>query len=161
MKRENYFSWDEFFMSVALVAAQRSKDPSTQVGSCVVGENKRILGVGYNGFPNGCSDDELPWDRNGGFLDTKYAHVVHSEANCIISQTGNLNGSTIYVTLFPCNECAKLIIQSGIKEIVYLEDKYHDAEFTIAARRMLLMAGVKWRQYEGVPRIIFTNEKND
>ncbi|MBQ2810014.1 MAG: dCMP deaminase family protein [Clostridia bacterium] len=147
MKRENYISWDEYFMGVARLAAMRSKDPSTQVGACIVDSERRILSTGYNGFPAGCSDDEFPWEREGGFLDVKYPFVVHAELNAILNARGkNLTNSTIYVDLFPCNECAKAIIQAGIKEIVYLSDKYKDTESTIASKRMLTHAGVKFTQ---------------
>lgn len=144
MKRKDYISWDEFFMGVAKLASQRSKDPNTQVGACIVKDNI-ILSVGYNGFPRGCSDDEFPWTREGE--DNKYKYVVHAELNAILNSQGrNLNGSTLYVTLFPCNECAKAIIQSGIKEVVYLSDKYKDLPSTIAAKTMFEAAGVKFRE---------------
>jgi len=146
-KREGYISWDEYFMGVALLAAQRSKDPSTQVGACIVDSSKRILSTGYNGFPQGCSDDDFPWNRDDSKGETKYQFVVHAELNAILNASGkNLNGSTVYVALFPCNECAKAIIQSGITEVVYLSDKYHDTPSTIASRRMLNAAGVKLTQ---------------
>ena len=147
MKRENYISWDEYFMGVALLAAMRSKDPSTQVGACIVGGDNRILSTGYNGFPSGCSDDEFPWERDGGFCDTKYPFVVHAELNAILNARGkNLTGAKIYVALFPCNECAKAIIQSGIKEIIYLSDKYAQTDGVKASKRMLNAAGVKYTQ---------------
>ena len=147
MKRENYISWDEYFMGVALLAAMRSKDPSTQVGACIVGGDNRILSTGYNGFPSGCSDDEFPWERDGGFCDTKYPFVVHAELNAILNARGkNLTGAKIYVALFPCNECAKAIIQSGIKEIIYLSDKYAETDGVKASKRMLNAAGVKYTQ---------------
>ena len=152
MKSTNYISWDEYFMGVAMLSALRSKDPSTKVGACIVNQNKRIVGIGYNGLPCGCNDDEFPWERNGGFLDTKYAYVVHAEPNAILNSTSDLTGATLYVTLFPCNECAKLIIQSGIREIVYVSDKYKDTEASIASRRMLEAAGVKLRQLDA-PKI--------
>ena len=146
-KREGYISWDEYFMGVALLAAQRSKDPSTQVGACIVDDSKRILSTGYNGFPHGCSDDDFPWNRDDSKGETKYQFVVHAELNAILNASGkNLNGSTVYVALFPCNECAKAIIQSGITEVVYLSDKYHDTPSTVASRRMLNAAGVKLTQ---------------
>jgi dCMP deaminase len=145
MKRKDYISWDEYFMSVALLAAMRSKDPNTQVGACIVGEDKRIISTGYNGFPRGCSDDEFPWDREGE--DTKYPFVVHAELNAILNAGGrNLSGSKLYVALFPCNECAKAIIQSGIKEIVYLSDKYFDTDSVKASKLLLEQAGVKIRK---------------
>ena len=134
-------------MGVALLAAMRSKDPNTQVGACIVDGENRILSTGYNGFPSGCSDDEFPWEREGGFSETKYPFVVHAELNAILNARGkNLTDSKIYVALFPCHECAKAIIQSGIKEIVYLSDKYKTTESTIASKRMLDRAGVKYTQ---------------
>ena len=149
MKRDNYISWDEYFMGVALLAAKRSKDPNTQVGACIVDKDNYIVSVGYNGMPLGCSDDEFPWERQGGTLDTKYAYVTHAELNAILnSKTANLEGSTVYVTLFPCNECTKALIQKRIGKIVYLDDKYHDTDTSEAARRMLDSAGVKYERYD-------------
>ena len=145
MKRNDYISWDEYFMGVALLAAKRSKDPNTQVGACIVNKNKRILSTGYNGFPYGCSDDTFSWDRDGD--DTKYKYVVHAELNAILNAGGrDLTGARLYVDLFPCNECAKAIIQAGISEIVYLYDKYSDTESTIASKKMLNSAGVRLTQ---------------
>ena len=145
MKRQDYISWDEYFMGVSLLAAKRSKDPNTQVGACIVDSNHVILSTGYNGFPLGCSDDELPWARTGE--DTKYPYVVHAELNAILNSGGkSLRDATIYVGLFPCNECAKAIIQSGIREVVYLDDKYANAKSTLASKRLLSMAGVKMRK---------------
>lgn len=145
MKRENYLSWDEYFMGIALLAAQRSKDPSTQVGACIVSEDNIIISTGYNGMPKGCSDDEYPWEREG--KDTKYPYVVHAELNAILNAHGrSLQGSKLYVTLFPCNECAKAIIQSGVKEFYYLSDKYADTPSTLASKRMIESAGVKFTQ---------------
>ena len=147
MKRQDYISWDEYFMGVALLAAMRSKDPHTQVGACIVDQNHVILSTGYNGFPAGCSDDEYPWEREGETTQTKYPFVVHAELNAILNSGGKaLTGSTLYVALFPCNECAKAIIQSGIREIVYLSDKYADTPATQASKRMLHSAGVALRQ---------------
>jgi dCMP deaminase len=149
MKRTDYISWDEYFMGVALLAAKRSKDPSTQVGACIVDEHNVILSTGYNGFPIGCSDDEFPWDRTGE--DTKYEYVVHAELNAILNSGGkSLRGATLYVVLFPCNECAKAIIQAGIKEVVYLNDKYAHEKATQASKRMLTTAGVRTRRL--IPR---------
>lgn len=146
-KRKGYISWDEYFMGVALLAAQRSKDPSTQVGACIVDNSNTILSTGYNGFPKGCSDDEYPWNRDEAQGETKYNFVVHAELNSILNATGrSLVGARIYVALFPCHECAKAIIQSGIREIVYLSDKYHDTPSMQASRRMLESAGVTFRQ---------------
>ena len=147
VKRRDYISWDDYFMGVALLAAERSKDPNTQVGACIVDEEKRILSTGYNGFPQGCSDDAFPWNRDESLGETKYQFVVHAELNAILNASGKkLAGSIVYVGLFPCNECAKAIIQSGIKEVVYLSDKYHDTPSMTASRRMLDAAGVKYRQ---------------
>lgn len=146
MKRLDYISWDEYFMGVAMLSAKRSKDPNTQVGCAIVNSDKKIIGIGYNGFPKSISDDELPWEREGSYLDTKYPYVVHAEANAILNSTRSLEGSTLYVTLFPCNECAKLLVQSGIKEVVYLQDLHHDSEETEASRRILKLAGIKLRQ---------------
>ncbi len=149
MKREGYISWDEYFMGVALLAAMRSKDPSTQVGCCIVDAENRILSTGYNGFPAGCSDDEFPWAREGE--ETKYPYVVHAELNAILNARGkNLYGARLYVALFPCNECAKAIIQSGIKEVVYLSDKYADTPATCASKRMLKSAGISLRRLDKV-----------
>lgn len=149
-KREGYISWDEYFMGVAILASQRSKDPSTQVGACIVNDENKIMSVGYNGFPMGCSDDEFPWDRQGDKeSSTKYPYVCHAELNAILNAGGNsLKGCRIYVALFPCNECAKAIIQSGIKEVIYISDKYKDTDLVQASKRMLNCAGVKLTQFE-------------
>ena len=142
MKRTDYISWDEYFMGIAILAAKRSKDPSTQVGACIVSEDNIIMSTGYNGMPKGCSDDEVPWEREGE--QTKYAYVVHAELNAILNANGrDLRNSRVYVALFPCNECAKAIIQSGVKEVVYLSDKYKDTMGNLASKRMLMAAGVK------------------
>ena len=145
-KNKNYLSWDEYFMGIALLSAQRSKDPSTQVGACIVNKEKKIVGLGYNGFPIGCNDDALPWEREGDFLNTKYPYVCHSELNAILNSIKDLNNCSIYVALFPCNECAKAIIQSGIREVVYLSDKYQGTPSNIASKKMFQMSGVKLRQ---------------
>lgn len=148
-KRSNYISWDEYFMGIALLSGERSKDPNSQVGACIVSPDNKILSIGYNGFPTGCSDDEIPWDREGDFVDTKYPYVCHSELNAILNYTGStLKQSRIYVTLFPCNECAKAIIQSGIKEVIYMSDKYKDTDSIKVSKKMLDMAGVKYTQYK-------------
>lgn len=145
MKRLDYISWDEYFMGVALLAAKRSKDPNTQVGACIVDKNNIILSTGYNGLPIGCSDDEYSWAREGD--DTKYQYVVHAELNTILNAEGkSLRGSRLYVSLFPCNECAKAIIQSGIREVIYLSDKYANSPSTRTSRRMLVSAGVSTRK---------------
>lgn len=146
----NHISWDEYFMGVASLSSKRSKDPNTQVGACVVNEDKRIIGIGYNGFPMGCRDDVFPWGKEDNYLNTKYPYVVHAEPNAILNCTSSLKGATLYVTLFPCNECAKLIIQSGIKHIVYASDKYHETESSIASRKMFDAAKVT---YEKMPFI--------
>jgi len=146
-KRTDYINWDEYFMAIAQLSAKRSKDPSTQVGACIVNSKKRIIGIGYNGFPIGCSDDLLPWDREGDFLDTKYPYVCHAEMNAITNSSNKtqLEGSTIFVSLFPCNECAKLIVQVGIREVVFLSDKYADSDVFVASRKIFDMAGVRLR----------------
>ena len=145
MKRSDYISWDEYFMGVALLAAKRSKDPNTQVGACIVNENKKIMSVGYNGFPLGCSDDAFPWDRAAdNDYDTKYPYVCHAELNAILNNAGaSLAGCRIYVALFPCNECAKAIIQSGIREVIYISDKYDGTPMNRASKRLFISAGVK------------------
>lgn len=149
-KREGYISWDEYFMGVAILASQRSKDPSTQVGACIVNDDNKIMSVGYNGFPRGCSDDEFPWDRHGEKEScTKYPYVCHAELNAILNAGGNsLKDCRIYVALFPCNECAKAIIQCGIKEVIYISDKYADTDLVQASKRMLNCAGVKLTQFD-------------
>lgn len=154
MKRQEYISWDDYFMGIALLAAKRSKDPNTQVGACIVSGNNpnglnhnTILSVGYNGLPIGCSDDQFPWEREGDFLDTKYPFVVHAELNAILNARGkSLVGAKIYVALFPCNECCKAIIQSGIREVIYLSNKYADSDAVKASTRMFEAAGVKLTQ---------------
>ena len=145
-KNKNYLSWDEYFMGIALLSAQRSKDPSTQVGACIVNKEKKIVGLGYNGFPIGCNDDALPWEREGDFLNTKYPYVCHAELNAILNSIKDLNNCSIYVALFPCNECAKAIIQSGIREVVYLSDKYQGTDSNIASKKMFQMSGIRLRQ---------------
>lgn len=147
MKRTDYISWDEYFMGISLLAAMRSKDPSTQVGACIVNDDNIILSTGYNGLPKGCDDDVFPWERDNCEVNkTKYPFVVHAELNAILNSGGrSLKGARIYVALFPCNECAKAIIQSGIKEVIYLCDKYADTDVVRASKRMLDSAGVKFR----------------
>lgn len=148
MKDNNYISWDQYFMGVAILSSKRSKDPSTKVGACIVNEDKKIVGIGYNGFPKGCNDDVFPWCREGSFLNVKYPYVVHAEPNAILNSTVSLKNATLYVTLFPCNECVKLIIQSGIKEIVYMDDKYSGSDSDLAAKRMLEAAQITLRKVE-------------
>ena len=143
-------TWDQYFMGVSKLSALRSKDPSTKVGACIVSPDNRIVGVGYNGMPYGTDDTTAPWGRVGGFLDTKYAFVVHAELNAILNSTKELKGCRLYVSLFPCHECAKAIIQSGIKEIIYEDDKYNGTESDIASKRMLDAAGVIYRKMEKV-----------
>lgn len=143
-KRNDYIGWDDYFMGVSLLAADRSKDPSTQVGACIVSTDNRILSTGYNGFPQGCSDDDFPWNRDESVGETKYNFVVHAELNAILNAGGkSLVGSRIFVSLFPCHECAKAIIQAGVKEVVYLSDKYNGTPSDNASKRMLNAAGVK------------------
>jgi len=149
MKREDYISWDEYFMGVAHLSGMRSKDPGTQVGACIVSQDNKILSMGYNGFPIGCSDDEFPWAREGEELDTKYPYVTHSELNAILNyRGGSLEGTKIYVSLFPCNECAKAIIQAGIKTVVYDSDKYAGTPGNVASRKMFDAAGVSLLPYK-------------
>ncbi len=152
-KRKDYITWDEYFMGVAQLSGMRSKDPNTQVGSCIVSSDHKILSMGYNGLPKGCSDDEFPWAREGDALETKYPFVVHSELNAILNfRGGTLEGSTLYVSLFPCNECAKAIIQAGIRTVVYDSDKYALTDGTIASKRMFDAAGVRYYQYQRTGR---------
>lgn len=154
-KRSDYISWDEYFMGVAMLSAARSKDPNTQVGACIVSRDNKILSMGYNGFPIGCSDDEFPWRRDGDPYDSKYFYTTHSELNAILNyRGGSLEGSKLYVTLFPCNECAKAIIQSGIKTIIYADDKYADTPGVRASKRMLTAAGVEFIPYDHTGRKI-------
>jgi dCMP deaminase len=146
-KRTDYISWDEYFMGVALLSAKRSKDPNTQVGACIVSDKNKIVGAGYNGLPMGCDDDKFPWHKEGDFLDTKYPYICHAELNAILNNIGmDLRGCKIYTALFPCNECSKAIIQSGIKEVIYLSDKYHGNDIFKASKIMLDTAGVVYRK---------------
>ncbi|MBE7065052.1 MAG: dCMP deaminase family protein [Ruminococcaceae bacterium] len=149
MKRQDYISWDEYFMGIAILSSKRSKDPNTGVGACIVGSDNRILSLGYNGMPMGCSDDEFPWEREGSALETKYVFVCHAELNAILNYNrGSLKGSRIYTTLFPCNECTKAIIQAGVKEVIYMEDKYAKTDSVLAAKMMMKAAGVTFREYD-------------
>ncbi|MDD5040159.1 MAG: dCMP deaminase family protein [Patescibacteria group bacterium] len=150
MKRENAISWDECFMRMAHVIADRSKDPNTQAGAVVANQKNVVVGLGYNGWPRGIETDELPWDREGKLSETKYAYVVHAEENAVYNSNARTEGCKLYCTLFPCNECSKTIIQNGIVEIIFESDKYHDDDVWIASRRLLDLAGVKYRQYKSV-----------
>ena len=161
-KRADYISWDEYFMGVALLAAERSKDPSTQVGACIVDGDNRILSTGYNGFPQGCSDDVFPWNRSADEGETKYPFVVHAELNAVLNARGkSLAGSKLYVGLFPCNECAKAIIQSGVGEVIYLSNKYDGTPSVEQSKRMLNAAGVKLTQLKPTKAQIVLNLKVD
>lgn len=154
-KRDDYINWDEYFMGIAQLSGMRSKDPHTQVGACIVSPDNKILSMGYNGFPIGCSDDEFPWDREGEFADTKYPYVTHGEMNAILNyRGGSLEGTKLYVSLFPCNECAKAIIQAGIRTVVYDSDKYEGTPSNRAAKRMFDAAGVEYVQYRKTGRVI-------
>ena len=154
-KRQGYLSWDEYFMGVAMLSGMRSKDPHSQVGACIVSKDNKILSMGYNGFPKGCSDDEFPWGREGDPLDTKYLYVTHSDLNAILNyRGGSLEGAKLYVSLFPCNECAKAIIQSGIKEVIYDCNKYDGSTAVQASMRMFDAAGVAYHQYKRSDRKI-------
>lgn len=145
--RTNNISWDECFMRMAHVIADRSKDPSTQAGAVVVNQDNVVVGMGYNGFPRGIDNNKLTWEREGGFLDTKYAYVCHAEENAVYNANNSTKNCKIYCTLFPCNECAKTAIQNGITEIIYESDKYHNVDAFVASRRLFEAAGVKCRQY--------------
>ena len=150
-QRRDYLNWDQYFMGIAKLSALRSKDPNTQVGACIVGDDNRILSIGYNGTPNGYKDGAFPWDREGSPLETKYLYVCHAEMNAVLNYRGNrkeLENAKIYVDLFPCNECAKIIIQAGIKEVVYLCDKYANTDSVIASKKLFDTCGVKYRQIE-------------
>lgn len=154
MKREDYISWDEYFIGVAILSTYRSKDPNTQVGACIVNDENKIVSIGYNGTPRGLNDNEMPWNREGDFINSKYAYVCHSELNAILNYNGSLKGTRIYVTLFPCNECAKAIVQAGIKEIIYLSDKYDGTESNIVSKKILDTVGIKYRKYESTNKKI-------
>lgn len=158
-KRDDYINWDEYFMGLALLSGLRSKDPNTQVGCCIVGKDNRILSVGYNGFPRGCSDDEFPWEREGNSTyETKYNYVTHAELNAILNfKGGSLEGARIFVSLFPCNECAKAIIQCGIKEVIYIEDKYANTDGVKSSKRMFDSANVQYTKYNPTKRKITLN----
>jgi dCMP deaminase len=162
-KRADYISWDEYFMGVALLSAQRSKDPNTQVGACIVNDKNKIVGAGYNGLPIGCSDDEFSWSKEGDFMDTKYPFVCHAELNAILNNIGmDLKGCTIYTALFPCNECTKAIIQSGISTVVYLSDKYEQTDSARASKLMLDKAGIAYRKVvASVDRIVLSFDAKD
>ena len=149
MKRTNYLSWDQYFMGIAKLSAMRSKDPHTSVGACIVGKDNKILSDGYNGMPQGCSDDIYPWDSDSDDpLQTKYLYVCHAELNALLNYTGtNLKGAKIYTTLFPCNECTKALIQSGICEVIYAEDKYANTASVLASKKMMKSAGIKYHAY--------------
>ena len=154
-KKENYLTWDEYFMAIAKLSAMRSKDPSTQVGACIVDKNNRILSIGYNGAPNGYNDDIFPWDREGNELETKYPYVVHAERNAILNYRGSrkdFEGAKIYVDLFPCNECAKEIIQAGISEVIYLSDKYANTNSVIASKRLFDACGVSYYELKDIKK---------
>ena len=149
-KKENYLTWDQYFMGIARMSAMRSKDPHTSVGACIVGEDNKILSMGYNGMPRGCSDEEFPWGRDGDDpLTTKYVYVCHAELNAILNYAGpNLRGARIYTTLFPCNECTKALIQVGIREVIYEDNLYPDSASVVAAKKMMKAAGIRYRSYE-------------
>ena len=154
-KRTDYITWDEYFMGVAKLAGMRSKDPNSQVGCCIVSKDNKILSMGYNGFPKGCSDDEFPWAREGDPLETKYLYVTHSEINAILNYQGeSLKGAKLYVSMFPCNECAKAIIQSGIETVIYELDKYPDSDSVRASKRLMDAAGVRYYKYNHTKRDI-------
>ncbi len=146
---KNVITWDEYFMGVSMLSSLRSKDPNSRTGACIVNAKNRIVGIGYNGFPSGCPDNELPWENEGDFLDTKYPYVCHSELNAILNSSGDLDGCRMYIRTFPCNECTKAIIQSGIREVIYLHySRPPESDIFVAARRMMDMAGVVYRKLD-------------
>ncbi len=147
-KREDYIDWDTYFMLICKISAMRSKDPNTQVGACIVNNEKKIVSCGYNGAPTGFHDEDMPWDREGDFVNTKYAYVCHAELNAILNSNADLRGTTLYVDLFPCNECAKAIIQAGIRKVIYLDDKYNGTDGNIVAKKMLDECGVAYEKFE-------------
>ncbi|NTW27021.1 MAG: dCMP deaminase family protein [Candidatus Moranbacteria bacterium] len=155
--REGYFGWDETFMQMCRVISNRSKDPTTQVGACIVNDKNIILGMGYNGFPRGCKDADLTWNRDGSLCETKYAYVVHAEMNAILNANGPTEGARLYCKMFPCNECAKVIIQAGIKEVIFESDEYrsNSNDVKVAAHKMLDLAGVVCKQYVPKNELIF------
>ncbi len=158
MKRQEYINWDTYFMGIALLSSKRSKDPNTAVGACIVSNDNKILSLGYNGMPVGCSDDEFPWERDGDPLNTKYLYVCHAELNAILNYSGtNMQGAKVYTTLFPCNECTKSLIQAGIREVIYMADKYKDSNSVIAAKRMMNTVGIVYRKYEPIGKDIVLN----
>lgn len=152
--KNKILTWDEYFMSLAHLSGMRSKDPNTQVGACIVNKNNRVVGIGYNGMPYGCSDDEYPWGRGENSIDTKYLYVVHAELNAILNSTNQLANCSIYVSLFPCNECAKAIIQSGITEVIYESDKYADTDSVKTSKRMFKSAGVNFRKMQPIKILV-------
>jgi dCMP deaminase len=156
--RKDYLKWDEYFMSVAILSGLRSKDPSTQVGACIVNDQNHIVGTGYNGMPKGTVDSDAMWQKDGDYFETKYPYVVHAEQNAILNTSASIRGARIYVSLFPCHECAKYIIQSGIDEVVYMEDKYAETDSVKASKKMLDAAEVTCRQIE---KIGLTVEKGE
>ena len=162
-KRQDYISWDEYFMGVALLSAKRSKDPNTQVGACIVNNKNKIVCAGYNGLPICCNDDDFPWDKQGKFLDTKYPYICHAELNAILNNIGiDLKDCKIYTALFPCNECTKAIIQSGIREVIYLSDKYEGNDIFKASKIMLDKSGVSYRKVESkISNIVLSFNKED
>lgn len=144
--------WDTYFMSVAILTSKRSKDNNTQVGAVIVDKYRRIIGCGYNGFISGLDESLFPTSRD---IDlpynlTKYPYTIHAEQNAILNTVVfDVSGSTMYCTLFPCDNCAKIIAQKRIAEIVYLSDKYHDEPSYIASRLLFDAASIKYRQYTG------------
>ncbi len=160
MKHNNVISWDDYFMGLAHLSAKRSKDPSTQVGACIVNPAKKVVGIGYNGFPTGISDDVFPWEVNEKYDQSKYAYVVHAELNAILNATQKLDNCSMYVSLFPCNECAKAIIQSGIRKLVYEDDKYAETPAVLASKKMLVAAGVEFTQLDHQVEVTLTIKSN-
>ncbi len=145
MKRNDYISWDDYFMGIAVLSSMRSKDPNTRVGACIVSNENKILSLGYNGMPVGCHDDMMPWHSDGE--DNKYLYVCHAELNAILNAEASIKGARLYATLFPCNECAKAIIQSGIKKVIYQDDKYGDTLEVKASKKMFDLVGIEYIHY--------------
>eukprot|EP01147_Barroeca_monosierra_P005596 gene5596-8942_t len=149
-RRQNCLSKDAWYMAMAVLASKRSKDPRTQVGCVIVDGKGVIVSVGYNGFPTGCPDTELPWAKEAeSVLDTKFPYVCHAEMNAILNTNDqSVEGCTAYSTLFPCNECAKMIIQAGIRKVVYLCNKSSGKPSAIASQKMFDMAGVEYTKFD-------------
>ena len=157
--RKNYLSWDDTFIMIAQVIAQRSKDPSTQTGAVVVDEDNIVLGLGYNGWAKGVKEGHFSWSKDYGLnkkdiLNTKYPYVVHAEVNAILSSNKSVKGAKLYCYLFPCSECTKVIIQSGVKEVIYEDDRQDQNSNNFAVSKKLFdLSGVKHRKYNSKKKL--------